>query len=153
MGFSKTYFDEEAGSPPLLTAEATRRIRFEEIDPLGMVWHGRYPSFLEDGRIAFGDRFGLGYMEFKNSRIAAPVVQMHLDYLASLRFDEMITISATLHWTESMRLNFSYSIRCGKRLAAQGYTVQLFTDMDGNMLFVAPKFVETFRRQWQAGAL
>ena len=53
MAKISNYFPEEGDMPKPLVAEVKRRVRFEEIDLLGMVWHGRYPSYFEDGRIAF----------------------------------------------------------------------------------------------------
>ncbi|MCH5716298.1 acyl-CoA thioesterase [Niabella hibiscisoli] len=39
-------------------------IRFNEADPLGIVWHGHYVRYFEDGREAFGEQYGIGYMHF-----------------------------------------------------------------------------------------
>ena len=117
-----------------------------------MVWHGRYPSYFEDGRIAFGDKFGLSYTTFAQHRTMAPIAQMHFDFKAPLRFDEMVTIETRLHWNESMRLDFSYVIRNDmKVMAATGYTVQLLTDPDGTVLFAPPEWITAFRDKWQSG--
>lgn len=43
-------------TPPPLSAGATRLVRFNEADPLGIVWHGHYASYFEDARAAFGDK-------------------------------------------------------------------------------------------------
>ena len=56
MGYQKVYFKRNPQDPAPLVVGIDRRVRFEEVDALGMVWHGRYPSYFEDGRIAFGDR-------------------------------------------------------------------------------------------------
>lgn len=154
MGFMRQYFPEQPGDPPPLSAETTRRIRFEEVDLLGMVWHGRYPSFLEDGRNAAGIRYGCTYQDFVDNRVMAPLVQMHLDYLVPLRFDETIRIEATMHWTNSMRLNHSYRIFGPKgNLATRGYTVQLLTDLSGNLLLTPPDWLQEFKDKWQQGLL
>jgi acyl-CoA thioester hydrolase len=154
MGFPRHYFAEEEGGPPPLVATCQRRVRFEEVDALGMVWHGRYPSYFEDGRIAFGDTFGLPYPGFRDHKIMAPIVQMHFDYHLPLRFDETTTIITTLHWCVSLRLNFSYEIlRAGMTRAASGYTVQLFTDDQGDLLLLPPPWIEDFRKRWLAGEM
>ncbi len=149
-----SWFEREDGAPPPLTVSATRRVRFEELDPLRIVWHGRYVSYFEDGRVAFGRRYGLSYEAFMTSRLAAPIVQLHIDYLTPLSFDELITIETSLHWCTAMRLNFEYTIfnQAGKQVAS-GYTVQLLTDLQGAMLFVAPDWIERFRRKWLRGDL
>ncbi len=153
MGFPKKYFDDTDGGPDPLKATGTRRVRFEETDMLGIVWHGSYVSYLEDGRIAFGDKYGLSYTNFKGADFAAPVVQMHLDYFSPLYFDQFIDIEAILHWCESLRLNFEYRITCKGSLVARGYTVQLLTDFKGRMLLSPPPMVEEFRQNWLAGRL
>ncbi len=152
MGFSREYFPAGKGDPAPLTAECERRVRFEEVDGLSMVWHGRYPSYLEDGRICFGDDFGLTYHSFRENRTVAPVVQMHLDYKVPLRFDEIMKIRTTLHWTDSAKLNFSYIIYNAKgAVAASGYTVQLLTEINGTVLLVVPEWLQRFRNRWRAG--
>jgi len=49
-------------------------IRFSELDPLGVVWHGNYFKFFEDGREAFARQFGLDYLNLYNQGIVLPVV-------------------------------------------------------------------------------
>ena len=39
------------------------RVRFNETDPLGIVWHGNYLKYFEDGREAFGKEFGMEYLD------------------------------------------------------------------------------------------
>ena len=77
---------------------------------LGIVWHGHYVSYLDDGRIAFGDKYGLSYSAMRDAGIAAPIVKMHLDYVSPLRFDKEVVVEAILHWSDSLRLNFEYKL-------------------------------------------
>ncbi|OGR03137.1 MAG: thioesterase [Deltaproteobacteria bacterium RIFOXYD12_FULL_50_9] len=153
MGFPRRYFEENHNGPLSLVVNTERRVRFEEVDMLGIVWHGRYVSYFEDGRVAFGDRYGLSYNLYREMGIAAPIVQMHVDYHAPLHFDEIMTITTTLHWCESLRLNFEYRITRGDVLAVRGYTVQLLTDLAGRMIIVPPEMVQAFRRAWQEGSI
>lgn len=150
----KAAFPEEPGAPPPLIATAARRVRFEEVDPLGIVWHGRYPSYFEDARAAFGERYGLSYTDMRRERFMAPIVQMHLDYHAPLFFPDDFTITARLHWTDAVRLNFSYTITTASgAIAATGHTVQLILDFDRQLLLVRPDYLEAFCRRWRAGEM
>ena len=151
MGFDKKYFPGTASGPAPLTAQVRRRVRFEEVDMLFMVWHGHYVSYLEDGRIAFGDKYGLSYTALREAGIAAPIVQMHLDYHAPLHFDQEFEIQAILHWCEPLRLNFEYVLMLEKTKVATGYTVQLFVDLEGNLIFTPPEFIAVFRENWRTG--
>lgn len=148
------YFEPEPGAPAPRRASVRRAVRFEEVDPLGIVWHGRYPSYLEDGRVAFGARYGLEYLRMRDEGFAAPVVQMHLDYHAPLRFGESCEIEAALHWCDAARLNFEYRVtRLGDDApAASGYTVQMLTDLSGEVLVAWPEYLERWREAWRREA-
>jgi acyl-CoA thioester hydrolase len=153
MGPPRDYFPPRPGEPEPLTVAARRRVRFEEVDMLKIAWHGHYVSYLDDGRVAFGDRYPvLSYRRLHEVKVAAPIVQLHLDYQAPLFFDEEMTVAASLHWSEAVRLNFSYRItgRDG-RLVARGWSVQLLVDEDRRTLLVPPDWFEEFRRRWREG--
>lgn len=44
----KTYFQQIDGEPGPVVSEIKRRVRFSEVDAMGMVWFGRYPGYLEE---------------------------------------------------------------------------------------------------------
>jgi acyl-CoA thioester hydrolase len=151
MGLPKTYFQSEPGSPSPLSATGKRRIRFEEVDMFNIAWHGHYMSYLDEGRIAFGDKYGLSYSAMKEAVVAAPIVQIHLDYITPLRFDQEVAVEAILYWTNSLKLNFEYKLTAEGRLVARAYSVQLFVDLDGQTLFIPSGFISEFRQKWKNG--
>ena len=154
MALRARYFPRDPDAPYPLEAWCRRRVRFEECDPLGMVWHGRYVSYLEDARSAFGDKYGLGYHTFCANRVVAPVVRLHIDYHSPLRLDDRVEVHAILHWSAASRLNFEYEIRrVSGTVAAAGYSVQLFTDPEGNLLLIPPDFITAFQDRWMKGLL
>ncbi len=145
-----SYFPSVNNDPPPLKITCRRRVRFEELDPLRIVWHGRYISYFEDGRVAFGREYGLSYAQFMQNKIAAPIVQLHIDYMSPLSFDEQISIETTLHWCDALKLNFEFMVKNGQgAVAATGYSVQLITDLNGNVLFLPPDWIAKFRQKWQ----
>lgn len=148
------YFPVEEGAPAPLRAASSGRVRFEEVDPLGIVWHGRYASYFEDARVALTDRYGIGYLEFYGKGVVAPVRKLHVDYFRSLRFRESFTVEAVLHWTEATRLNMEFVIRNEAReVTTTGYTVQMMLDTGRNLLMLPPPFYREFLDRWRTGAL
>ena len=148
----KPYFRKEEGAPQSLRCTVERIARFEEVDALGIVWHGRYPSYFEDGRVLLGEKFGIGYLDFYRQGIIAPIKQMHIDYHKPLQFSEPFTIEALLHWSEATRLNHEFILRnSAGEVTTTGYTVQLLMDSDHNVLMVPPPFYQAFRDRWTAG--
>lgn len=150
----KQYFTHQKGDPPPLRVVVPRRVRFEETDPLGIVWHGHYPSYFEDGRVALGEKYGMGYMDFYEHGIITPIKKMHIDYQRPLKLMEHFTIEAILHWSDALRIDYEFVIRDKENMiATTGYTVQVALDSDNNLLLVPPSFVKKFRDKWKTGEL
>lgn len=150
----KRYFKEVAGAPAPLQRIVRRKVRFEEVDPLGIVWHGHYASYFEDGRVALGQAYGIGYEDYCAHKVAAPIKQMQVDYVRPLRFNEEATIEALLHFHEAARLNFEFIIRnAAGAVTTTGCTVQLFLDQNHELLLSPPDFYAAFLRRWKEGRL
>ncbi|MEO5356423.1 MAG: acyl-CoA thioesterase [Nitrospirae bacterium YQR-1] len=150
----KAYFETSPAAPPPLTVETQRVARFEEVDSLHVVWHGRYPSYFEDGRAAFGGKYSFGYMDMYNAGFLAPIYQLHFDYHTPIVFPEEFRIITRAIWSDAARLNFEYELRGpAERLIATGYSVQLLTDLNFNLLVLIPQYLERFRNLWKEGKL
>lgn len=151
---SRGYFRKVEGAPPPLRATAQRQVRFEEVDPLNVVWHGRYPSYFEDARAVFGEKYGFAYMDMYDRGIFAPLKKMHFDYFIPLRYPERFTIEAILHWTQAARLDFEYIIRNeAGEVCTTGYTVQMLVDKEMNLMLLPPPFVRDFFEKWGDGEI
>lgn len=151
---SRACFPRQEGTPQPLRVTVERQVRFEEVDPLNIVWHGRYPSFFEDARVAFGEKFGIGYMECYAQGILTPIKKMHVDYFRPLRFQERFTIEAILHWSAAARLNFEFIIRNrAEEITTTGYTVQMLLDPEMNIMLIPPPFVQEFLERWEKGII
>ena len=48
---------------PAISETVRVKVRFSEVDPIRMVWHGNYIKYLEDAREAFGHRYGISYLQ------------------------------------------------------------------------------------------
>lgn len=151
---SRRYFPVQEGAPQPLRVTVERQVRFEEVDPLAIVWHGRYPSFFEDGRVAFGAKYGIGYLDCYAQGFLTPIKKMHVDYYRPLRFPEPFTVEAILHWTPAARMNFEFIIRNeAGEVTTTGYTVQMMVDVEQNVLLIPPPFMRDFLERWQDGRL
>ncbi len=149
----KTYFERTAGVPDPIVIEVKHRVRFNEADPMAIVWHGRYPLFFEEASEELGRRCGLSYKDFYEAGLRAPIVELHIDYYKPLFLDEEFTIRASLIWHEGSRLNTEFHlIKQDGSIATSGYMVQLFTDhRTGEACIVSPELVDRVRRRWKAG--
>ncbi|MEA3466085.1 MAG: acyl-CoA thioesterase [Thermodesulfobacteriota bacterium] len=150
----KRWFPKVENSPEPLSMVVERQVRFEEVDALGIVWHGRYPGYFEDARVALSAKYGLGYMDFYSKGVVTPIKQMHVEYHQPLRFEDHFTIEGRWHWSAAARLNFEFILRnAQQQMVTSGYTVQMLLDCEYNMLVVPPLFYQQFLQRWQEGGV
>lgn len=149
------YFTSPQGAPAPLEKSVFRTVRFNEVDPMGIMWHGHYASFMEDARVALGDALGIGYQDFYKHGVVIPVRQMHIDYLASLSFGKRYEIRARLFYSDAARLNYDFTVLDDAgRIMARAMTVQLMlNEKDQNLLFEWPEFARPFLQNWKEGKI
>ncbi|MEW6599912.1 MAG: acyl-CoA thioesterase [Nitrospirota bacterium] len=147
------YFERIEEAPGPLVVDIRRRVRFSEVDPLAIVWHGRYSSFFEEGAEELGRLCGLSYKDFYEAGLRAPIVKLHIDYFKPLRLAEEFTIRTALIWDTSSRLNTEYYLlKDDGSTATSGYTVQVFTfASSGEVCLVSPEILVRCRKRWAAG--
>ena len=125
-------------------------IRFNEADPLGIVWHGHYIRYFEDGREAFGKQYGIGYMDFFKENVVVPIVHTECNYKKSLRFGDTVIVESTYHPSDAAKIIFTYNLykKSHKSLVATGTTTQVFLDKDSQTLLLNnPPFFEAWKKQ------
>jgi len=149
----KPYFQPVPGSPPPLRIVVKRRVRFEEVDLMGIVWHGRYAGYFEDGRVALGHKYGISYSDFIRHGNPAPIREVNIEYVEPLFFEDEIEIEAILHWSEAARINFEYIVSKNGNNVCTGYTVQLMLDDKLELLLAPPPFYLDFMEKWKKGLL
>ncbi|HUI45024.1 MAG TPA: acyl-CoA thioesterase [Nitrospirota bacterium] len=148
-----SYFERIPNAPDPVVIEIKRRVRFNEADPMAIVWHGRYPLYFEEASEELGRRCGLSYPEYFEAGLRAPIVELHIDYFKPLFLDEEFIIRASLIWNEGARLNTEFHLfKQDGSLATSGYMVQLFiSHQSGEPYMVSPELLERCRKRWRAG--
>ncbi|WP_257668363.1 acyl-CoA thioesterase [Parapedobacter tibetensis] len=117
------------------------RVRFSETDPLGIVWHGHYITYFEDGREAFGEAFGISYQHIRNSGFLAPMVKCTCEYKSPLRHGDWAEVETVFVDNPAAKMIFRYTILNKDRLVvATGETIQVFTDSNGELVLSNPSF-------------
>jgi len=132
-----------------LTHRTEMNVRFNEADPLGIVWHGHYLRYFEDGREDFGKAFGLSYLDFYRHGFAVPVVSAECQYKKPLRYGDHMIIETTCVQVASAKLTFEYKIfdAATMGLAAHGSTIQVFVDAKTfDLQLTSPDFFENWKK-------
>jgi acyl-CoA thioester hydrolase len=127
-------------------------VRFNEADPLGIVWHGHYLRYFEDGREAFGKKYGVSYLDFYHQGFAVPVVSVQCDYKRPLRYGNSVIVEVTLINTPAAKMLFEYKMFDAERksVVATGSSVQVFVDIKTFELSLTnPVFFEAWKKKWK----
>jgi acyl-CoA thioester hydrolase len=146
------YFPIDPAGPPPIVIRLQHRVRFSDVDPMAILWHGRYAQLFEQANEELGRMCGMSYPDFRRERLLAPIVQLHVDYFAPITLGEQVTIQGKMIWADGARSNIEYRVdKENGTLAASGYTVQMFVDETGVPLMASPPLLESCRRRWRAG--
>lgn len=133
-----------------LSLKTERRVRFEEVDALQMMWHGRYASWFEDGRESIGRVYGISYLDFLEHGVLVPIKLMYIDYLQPLVYNQSYQIETRLLCTEAICLEFDYLILNSENLVmTKACTSQLLLDKNKNLLLDWPVFFKKFKAEWK----
>lgn len=150
----ESFFKRRPNDPAPLKHIIKRTVRFDELDPLNIVWHGNYASYFEEGRIALGAKYGFGYEEFAANKIMIPLKKFHVEYIRSLEFQKTYSVETSLYWSEAARLDFEYRIYDDTgALVTAGYSVHMMVDDKKNILVAKPAFYETICKKWKEGKI
>lgn len=136
---------------PALTHRTTTRIRFSDLDPMQVVWHGRYVKYVEDGREAFGRQFGIGYDEVVSAGYYIPIVELAIQYKASLRYGDPVVVETRYIKTDAAKIMFDYIIyrETDGVVAATAASTQVLVDREtGQLELNNPDFYIAWQKQW-----
>ncbi|MFP3834261.1 acyl-CoA thioesterase [Chryseobacterium sp. SIMBA_028] len=130
----------------ILTCTEEVRVRFNETDPLGIVWHGHYIVYFEDGREAFGRQHGLTYLDIQNAGFVTPIVKSKCEHFLPLKYGETFNIVTTFINSVSAKLIYRYEIfNQEDQLVCSGETIQVFLDSNGSLCLYNPEFFQTWK--------
>jgi len=134
-----------------LVCETEIRVRFNEADPLGIVWHGHYIRYFEDGREDFGNRYGVGYLDFFKHGLVVPVVNVDCSFKRSLRYGDTVMVETRFIPCDAAKIQFRYRLynKKTKDLVATGSSVQVFLDKEESQLqLMNPPFFEEWKKKF-----
>ena len=134
-----------------LKASKQFEVRFSEVDSMNVVWHGSYPLYFEDAREAFGAKYGLEYMSFRDNGYFAPLVELTFHYKRPIRYGMKPRIDIIYRPTAAAKIVFDYEIHDSEtdELMATGHSVQVFMDTDYQLVWDNPEFYSEWKKRWK----
>lgn len=132
-----------------LSVERIIDIRFSEVDSMGVVWHGCYVKYLEDGRESFGAKYGLTYSDVALKGYLIPIIELNLSYKKFAKYGERLIINTKFINSQAAKIIFEYTIlrESDREVLLKAKTVQVFTDSQAQLLLNKPDFYEDWQKE------
>ena len=125
------------------------KVRFGEVDSMGIVWHGNYVKYIEEGRESFGKKYGISYLDIYANKVMAPVVNMQIGFKKQVKYGDQLIIETKFIDTAAAKINFYFQIfrKSDNELVATAESTQVFIDMNREMLLYPPQFVLDWKKK------
>ena len=133
-----------------LRASKVFDVRFSEVDSMNVVWHGSYMLYFEDARELFGEQYDLTYMGYVRHGYYAPMVEMNIQWKKPILYGMQPRIDIIYRPTVAAKVVFDYEIHdtADESLLATAHSVQVFMDLNYQLVLYSPKFYEEWQKRW-----
>ena len=108
------------------------KVHYYETDKMGIVHHSNYIRWMEEARVDFLEKIGIGFPMMEERGIFSPVTGVECRYRRPTRFDEQIQVAVRVESFNGIRLRITYEMHNQEdTLVATGASEHCFTDASG----------------------
>lgn len=140
--------------------ETTLRVRYQESDQMGVVYHANYLNWFETGRTEMFRQLGFTYRELENQGVLLPVTSADLQYKSPARYDDLISVYARMTTFSALRVVYEYQVRRlseeeGRDSEGRAATFEQMRSMDlpGQLLVTGSTNHVWVNREWKPARL
>ncbi|MYL33276.1 YbgC/FadM family acyl-CoA thioesterase [Pontibacillus yanchengensis] len=98
--------------------ETEVKVRYQETDQMGVVYHANYLVWFEIGRTAFIEDLGFYYHDMEESGIVSPLVDANIQFKKPLRYGQTATVKTWLDYYDGLKVIYAYEIQTPEGEAA-----------------------------------
>lgn len=138
---------------PKLTARIEQKVPFHVLDPLCIMWHGHYVTFMEEAREAFLAKYEMGYLKMKEMDFIEPITNINVNYRDSFHYEDTVVVEIEYIPTKKARINFAYQFyrKSDGKLMTEATSEQHFVRRSTGELEIArPEFYKEWQEKWGA---
>lgn len=120
------------------------RVRYPEVDRMGVVHHTHYLTWFEMGRTELMRELGCPYGDMEKAGVFMPVIEAFCKYFSPVRYDEVVQVETRLKEVTRSRVFFEYRLRraAQETKLAEGHTVHAAANGNGRAI----RLPETYRQ-------
>jgi acyl-CoA thioester hydrolase len=112
----------------------TIRVRYQETDQMGVVYHANYLNWFELGRTELIREMGFPYSAIEQAGLMLPVVHAEVSFHKPAKYDDMVTVYTRIESYTRVRLEMSYRVYRGTEqegeLLVTGLTKHVWVNQD-----------------------
>ena len=113
-------------------SESRFRVRYAETDQMGMAYYANYLVWMEVGRGDYCRECGFSYRDLEHGEQAfLTVAEASCRYHSPARYDDEILVETEITRLGRRVVEFSYKIKRGSALLAEGQTIHVVIGPDG----------------------
>ena len=125
----------------MLSSSTKIRVRYEETDQMGVVYHAKYFNWFEVARVQLLDEIGIPYKELEKEGYFLPVLSCSAIFKHPAHFDDRLIIMLEISLASLLRLKVAYEVWRKDLMIATGTTEHAFISKDGKVIRPPASFV------------
>ena len=94
----------------MLSASVEVRVRYEETDKMGIVYHANYFTWFEIARIELLDVLGCPYLSLEEDGLYLPVLSCKADFRSPAHFDDRLRVVVKIEDSPLVRIRAGYEV-------------------------------------------
>ncbi|WP_372814491.1 acyl-CoA thioesterase [Paenibacillus sp.] len=106
------------------------RVRYQETDQMGVVYHANYLTWFEVGRTEMIRSLGMPYQTLEARGLLLPLIEADLKFKQPAKYDDTVTIYTRVTAFTHLRLDFAYEVKRGEELLVTGSTRHVWVNRD-----------------------
>jgi acyl-CoA thioester hydrolase len=114
------------------TGDILVRVRYQETDRMGVVYHANHFIYFEMGRTELMRRMGIRYADLEAEGFALPVVEADARFMSPVSYDDEIVVETQVSLEGKTRVRFDYRAFLARsgRPVSDGFTRHVFVGSD-----------------------
>lgn len=123
------------------------RVRYAETDQMQIVYYGNYAQYFEIGRVESLRELGMAYRKLEEKGIMLPVLKLEVNYKASAKYDDLLTIKTIIKELPGTRITFDHEVlnEEGKLLTTGRVQLVFVNKETGKPCKCPPDLLELFK--------
>ena len=114
-----------------VSGEIQVRVRYAEVDRMGLLHHANYLVYLEQARIDLLRSAGFSYKDLEDQGYYLVLTRVEIRYRRPAGFDDLLTIRVRVDRVTGARIDHAYEVRRGSELLSEATTTLACIDKDG----------------------